>query len=211
MASGRGSNAEKILRRASLDPQLEVSLLICDKKDANALTLAWNYGVKGHFIPVINKDKSAQETKILEVLKNAKVDWVLLAGYMRILSEDFIKALYNKEKGFSPLINIHPSLLPSFPGVNSYQNAFDYGVKVHGATIHLVTGELDAGPILLQESYKRVNEDTFLEFKNKGLENEHKLYQKFLDNLVKGSIKLVETSSKRMQAIFVNPDGSFGG
>lgn len=193
LASGNGSNAENIIQYAKKYPNLNIRVLISNKESAEALNKAKNLGVKTKICKVqkdqfknLTDAKIAQEKEVLAVLKEEKVDWILLAGYMRILSSDFLNEFYDKEKDVTRVINIHPSLLPSFPGKDSYRDAYDYGVKVSGATIHFVDTGIDSGPIVLQKSFKRNATDSFEEFNSRGLEVEYELYRELIDILSKG-------------------------
>jgi phosphoribosylglycinamide formyltransferase-1 len=118
------------------------------------------------------------------------MDFLVLAGYMRILSESFLRA-YKDPRGFYRIVNIHPSLLPSFPGKSAYEDAFNYGVKVSGITIHLVDEKVDHGYILAQEAFPRFDDDTLATFKARGLAVEHKLFPEVLQTLANGELSFL--------------------
>lgn len=193
LASGNGSNAENIIQHAQKYPHLNISVLISDKESATVLKKASDLGVETKVCPVMRSEfktltdaKMSQEKEVLKILKDQKVDWILLAGYMRLLSSDFLNQFYDKENDLTRVLNIHPSILPSFPGKNSYRDAFDYGVKVSGATIHFVDSGVDTGPIILQKSFPLNKGDTFEDFNSRGLEVEYELYRELLDILSSG-------------------------
>ncbi|MBL7665941.1 MAG: phosphoribosylglycinamide formyltransferase [Bacteriovoracaceae bacterium] len=182
MASGNGSNAESLITKAQeLETKLNVVLVITDQPKAYVIERC-----KKHYIPclIIEKksDKSEHEKNILSVLKDFKIDWILLAGYMRILSPTFLKQ-YPKR-----VINIHPSLLPAFPGKSGYEDAFAANVTKSGVTIHYVDEGIDTGEIIMQESFNRMKDDTFSDFKNRGMNLEYKLYQQTLEWIANGKI-----------------------
>ena len=182
-ASGNGSNAENIINFAK-NSGIQVEALLCDKQYAPVIKKAEELGVKTFFIPYeISDTKKDHEKKIFKVLDSLQFDWICLAGYMRILSSDFIKKYSYKKSGLSKVINIHPSLLPSFKGKDAYKQAFDYGVKISGVTVHLVDENIDTGPILLQKTFNRNENDSFLDFKNKGMQVEYKIYPEVLTQL----------------------------
>lgn len=134
------------------------------------------------------EDKAAHEAAIYEWMNSKNVDWVFLAGYMRILSADFIKKFHDPNLGVSRILNIHPSLLPSFPGKNAYEQAFQAGVKSSGVTVHFVDPGVDTGPPIIQESFPRFEQDTLEDFEKRGLEVEYRLYRKAMDMVSKGRL-----------------------
>ncbi|HEY9791086.1 MAG TPA: formyltransferase family protein, partial [Candidatus Obscuribacterales bacterium] len=113
-----------------------------------------------------------------------------LAGYMRVLTPAFLQQFRHAD-GYFNVINIHPSLLPAFPGAHGYEDAFNYGVKISGVTIHLVDEHVDHGPILAQAAFERYDDDTLETFKARGLELEHKLYPAVLQEIARNGIKLL--------------------
>jgi phosphoribosylglycinamide formyltransferase-1 len=183
-SSGRGSNFESIFaEKANLN--IEITGLICDKKEALVLEKARKLGV-----PILLTPKpNLQIEEVLFFLKETQTEWVILAGYMRLISEKVIEAM-RSPRGHSRVINIHPSLLPAFPGLAGYQQAFNYGCKIAGVTIHLVEKELDQGPILAQECFDISSIQSPSEIEARGLAIEHRLYPKTLNWVLKENFTL---------------------
>jgi len=200
-ASGRGTQAERVCQyMLRCQAQMQVSCLVCDQPAAGVIERVRKHSVPVHIVPLkrvpqqtIQEAKFQQEEAILDILKSYPTDWILLTGYMRILSSRFVDNFYDPHKKFSKIINIHPSLLPAFKGAHAYRDAFQYGVRVYGATIHLVTADLDAGSVLLQSSVSRQPGDSFELFCKRGLKNEHELYETLLDKLKTHRIKLIHS------------------
>lgn len=191
MCSGRGTNLRAILQ-ATVDGKLDARPVIVISNDpaAKALSVAKEFGVRAVCIPSTGLSRGDQEKQILEVLETEQMDFLVLAGYMRILSESFLRA-YKDPRGFYRIVNIHPSLLPSFPGKSAYEDAFNYGVKVSGITIHLVDEKVDHGYILAQEAFPRFDDDTLATFKARGLAVEHKLFPEVLQTLANGELSFL--------------------
>ena len=194
MASGSGSNAENLLRYALETKSYSVECMITDKPDAGVISRCEQFGVNCFIVPFKRIDKSEtitqikkrQERKVLKILEEREVTWVLLAGYMRILSKDFISHFWDKKKGLSRIINIHPALLPMFPGKDAYEQAWNAGVESSGITVHHVDGGIDTGPIILQQEFQRKPGDNLSSFKARGMEIEYELYKKAVDQLFTG-------------------------
>jgi phosphoribosylglycinamide formyltransferase-1 len=129
------------------------------------------------------------EEKVRELLQTISFDYIILAGYMRILSPKFLNH-FRDPRGFFRVINIHPSLLPAFPGKCAYEDAFNYGVKISGITVHLVDEQVDHGAILAQQSFPRLPDDTLETFKARGLAVEHALYPAVLREISNNGIKM---------------------
>jgi phosphoribosylglycinamide formyltransferase-1 len=189
MASGKGTNARNLILSGKVIPNISVCCLISDVKDAPALQMAKELGVDSFYIPVekkenLQKTKDFHESKVIALLKEHDVDWIFLAGYMRILGKTLLQAYHKR------IVNIHPSLLPAFPGKNAYEDAFNYGVKLSGVTTHFVDEGIDTGKIILQDSFIRKNNDTLDDFKARGLELEHRLYSKTLEILAAGRLEV---------------------
>ncbi len=190
LASGSGTNAENLLSYAREKNSFEVACVITDKKDAGVIARCEKFSVDCFVVP-FEKDrevthssaKKIHEDKILKILESHDVRWVLLAGYMRILSTDFIKVFWDESLQKSKIINIHPALLPSFPGKDAYEQAWDSGVEQSGITVHHVDSGIDTGPIIIQEKFERKKDDNLQSFKARGLEVEYKLYKKAIDQL----------------------------
>ncbi|MBY0356500.1 MAG: phosphoribosylglycinamide formyltransferase [Candidatus Obscuribacterales bacterium] len=190
MVSGRGSNMKAILEaieQKELDAQ--VSLVFSNNAQAPALETAAKYGVQTASISSRGLSRSEHESLVVDLLKKHQFDYIVLAGYMRILSKSFLDH-YRDKNGFYRVINIHPSLLPSFPGATGYDDAFNAGVAESGVTVHLVDEEVDHGPILAQWSFMRQAGDSLESFKARGLAIEHILYPRVLQSVARGGIAL---------------------
>ncbi len=196
MASGSGSNAENLLSYAAESGLFSVECVITDQPGAGVISRCEKFGVDCYVVPFEKKDadeafsqvKLRQEQKVMAILNEKKVEWVFLAGYMRILSSKFIKqfSLIDKEK--SKIVNIHPALLPQFPGINAYEQAWEAGVSVSGVTVHHVDEGIDTGNIIAQEEFERSKNDDFSSFKKRGLNLEYKLYKKAVEKLFQDNL-----------------------
>ena len=155
MISGRGSNFEAIafnVKARRLDARIAV--VISNRADARGLEKAQAYGISAVCIPSKGCSREEHDCKVVAELKAHEVDLVCLAGYMRLLSPAFIREFPMR------VLNIHPSLLPSFPGLDAQEQALEHGVKVSGCTVHFVDRDLDAGPIILQAAVPVADDDT---------------------------------------------------
>lgn len=182
-ASGRGSNFEA-LAHAIDDRSLCASIeaLICDHKDAPVMNKAKSRGLPAHCIP------GGDEAKILEVLKSYAPDFAVMAGYMRVLKKPLLNRFRSSE-GYYKIVNIHPSLLPAFAGLDGYRKAFEHGCKLAGVTVHLVDEGLDQGPICAQVAFSIADCDSAAEVERRGLIVEHALYPKTLQWILKNQFK----------------------
>ena len=180
LASGSGSNADSIMFWAKDQTDLEVVCVVSDKKKAFVLERALACNVKSQYVQK-NKSLSKEEydLKLCQTLESFSVDFVILAGFMRILSKTFLDYFPNK------VINIHPSLLPKYPGKSAYEKSYASNDEEYGCTIHFVEEGMDTGKIIRQEKLLRNREDSFLEFKKKGLELENKLYPIVIGEVVR--------------------------
>lgn len=174
LASGRGSNLQSIIDAIDIGRiKAEIAVVISDKPEANALKRVAELG-----IPAVCIDRKKYETResferaVVEELEKHRVDLVILAGFMRILSPYFVNAF--KER----IMNIHPSLLPAFPGAHAHRDVLAYGAKVSGCTIHFVDEGMDSGPIILQDSVPVYDDDTEETLAARVLKLEHVLYPK---------------------------------
>lgn len=186
LISGTGSNM-KVLAQACQndDYPAQVCLVVSDKPDVKGLDTAREMGIDALAFP--RKDYSSKadhEAAILKALDEADLDFICLAGYMRILSGDFIKKWSGK------LINIHPSLLPLFPGLHTHDRAIAAGCKVHGCTVHFVTEGMDEGPIIAQAVVPIMPDDTSDALAARVLKTEHILYQRALKQLANGQVRM---------------------
>jgi phosphoribosylglycinamide formyltransferase-1 len=175
-ASGEGSNAEQIWRVAKTIG-ISVELVICDKEQAPVLVKAKRDGLKALLVEKgAYEKKHEHELRILKELAEREVKWVILAGYMRILSGDFLRQFGFSDHSKGRVLNIHPSLLPDFKGANAYRDAFLANVPISGVSVHFVTEGIDEGPILLQKSFERRAEDSLEDFIARGKKIEHEIY-----------------------------------
>ncbi len=171
LASGRGSNftavAEKI-RGGDINACL--GILVSDRKDALALAIARDFGMESFFVdPKAHGGKEGYEKAVIDLLDKAGTDLIVAAGYMRILGPRFVAAYRNR------IINIHPALLPAFPGLDSQKQAFDYGVKISGCTTHFIDEGTDTGPIILQAAVPVLQDDTAETLAKRILAEEHRI------------------------------------
>ena len=176
MASGRGSNFQAIIDSVAQGeaPDVEIAQLIVNKSDAYAIERAVKNNIKFDYIDSSAISRESFDKKAIEIMESAKVEIIVLAGFMRILSPLFIKKYKNK------ILNIHPSLLPSFPGANAHKDALNYGAKISGCTVHLVDENVDSGPIIMQASVEINENETEETLSEKILFHEHKLLPKAL-------------------------------
>ena len=187
LASGTGSNFQSILdasERGKL-PNCKVKLLIVNKKEAYAIERAKKHNVPYYIIESDNKKREEFDLEMLEILKSNQIEIVVLAGFMRILSKQFISEYKDK------IINIHPSLLPKFPGAHAHRDAIKAKAKISGCTVHFVDEGVDTGPIIMQESVAVDRDDDEHTLSEKILPIEHKIYPKVLDLLTSNKIKII--------------------
>ena len=186
LVSGRGSNLQAIIDsidREELDAHL--SIVISNTKDSMALKRAEKHGIKTIFIDPSTYLNSKEYDKALVLkLKEFSIDLICLAGYMRILGEEVIQTFEKK------IINIHPSLLPAFPGLNAQKQAINHGVKFSGCTVHFVDSGVDSGPIILQTVVPVYDNDDEKSLSKRILEQEHYLYPKAIKMIQENKIKL---------------------
>lgn len=184
--SGSGTNLQAIIDAHKRgDIKADLKLVVSDVPACLALERAKKAGIKT--LIVERKDFKSKEDFEAEIIKNLnkeKIDLIVLAGYMRLISTDFVNQYKNK------ILNIHPALLPSFKGTHGIKDAFEYGVKVTGPTVHFVTQDMDAGPIILQGAIKVTEDDTEESFAQAIHKEEHKLYPKAIQLFVEGKIKI---------------------
>ena len=182
-ASGSGTNSENLIHHAQENPNFEIPVVICDKPKAKVIDRCKDLNTQCLVIPYAGS-KAEHEKNILDALSAYDVDWIFLAGYMRILQQDFLDIFFDAELGTSRIVNIHPSRLPEFPGINAYQRAFDAGVETSGVTVHFVDGGIDSGPIILQKTFPRKTDDTLESFTQRGFALEYKTYIEAIDILL---------------------------
>jgi phosphoribosylglycinamide formyltransferase-1 len=177
-ASGSGSNFQKLAEYFE-DSEHSIALLIYDRKKAYAKERAESLGIKSSYVSYFNRDKEQSELEILEVLKEAKIDICVLAGFMRIISSQFLLNFWGK------VINIHPSLLPKYPGVQGIKDSWESGDSEGGITIHLVDEGIDTGPILFQTKIPVQRDRGFEEFEQRIHQLEHTYYPRIVERFVK--------------------------
>jgi phosphoribosylglycinamide formyltransferase-1 len=184
LISGRGSNMIAIADavRNETIPNAEVVLVISDKADAAGLVKARERGIETLVIERRGRPRADHDREIVAELKARNVDLVCLAGYLRLLSSEFLKAFPRR------ILNIHPSLLPLFPGLNAQQQAIDHGAKVSGCTVHYVDETLDGGPIIAQREVPVHEDDTAESLAERILVEEHQLYPEAVKKVLKMTI-----------------------
>lgn len=191
-ASGSGTNFQAIadsIKEGRLAAEIE--LLVCDKPGAKVIERASNEWVDTFvFSPKDYQEKSLFEAEIVEVLREKNVELIVLAGYMRLIGDTLLKAYRNK------IINIHPSLLPAFPGKDAIGQAFQAGVKTTGVTIHYVDEGMDTGPIIAQRELSIEPKDTLAIIEEKVHQIEHEFYPQILQSLVTAKNSRVGSDSK---------------
>ncbi len=212
LASGRGSNFEALM--TALDQgrfAAEVKALICDKPGAPVLEKARARGIPAILLHQPGPAQPLGERKLhwrdalLRVLEPLDVRFLVLAGYMRILHDDVIEA-YRDPRGYARIVNIHPSLLPAFPGLHSYEQAFRHGCKVTGATVHFVEPEMDSGPICAQEAFAIDGCRDADEVERLGLALEHRLYPETLRWILEEKFDLQCRDTNRRRLCCVRPN-----
>jgi len=187
LVSGRGTNLQSVIDAIESGDieNAEIVCVISDKKEAYALERAEKHGIKGIYIdPKSCACRQDYDDVVLGILKEKETDLVLLAGYLRIISDSLIEAYKNR------IINIHPSLLPSFKGLNAQRQAIDYGVKYTGCTVHFVEPDLDAGPIIMQKVIPVWDGDTADTLAQRLLIEENKAYKEAVKLFVDGKLEV---------------------
>jgi phosphoribosylglycinamide formyltransferase-1 len=181
LVSGRGSNLQALIQAAQ-EGRLggEIAVVVSNVADAPALDKARAAGVTALVYDHRRQPREEHDRSVLRVLQEHGVDLVCLAGYMRLLSSPFLAALPHR------VVNIHPSLLPAFPGLAAQRQAWEHGVKVTGATVHLVEDALDAGPIVMQEAVAVREDDSAETLAGRILEAEHRIYPRAVQLLLGG-------------------------
>lgn len=190
LVSGRGSNLEAILKSIERGTirNARVAVVISNDPNARALRIAKRYGVKGVVVESEGMSRETYDQRLAEVLHSNNVvsgkGLVLLAGFMRILSKSFVDIYSGR------IMNIHPALLPSFPGMHAQQQALTYGVKVAGCTVHFVTAEVDAGPVILQKAVPVKEGDTDESLSRRILRQEHRMYPLAVKLFAEGRLRI---------------------
>ncbi|MCK4309344.1 MAG: phosphoribosylglycinamide formyltransferase [Candidatus Atribacteria bacterium] len=184
LASGRGTNLQAIIEAVEEGRiEGEISIVVSDNPDAYALKRAKQHNIETQYINFKEfKDREDYDKEIIKTMKKKKVNLVVLAGYMRILSPYFIRTYKNK------IINIHPALLPSFPGLHAQRQAVVNGVKVSGCTVHFVDEGVDLGPIILQKAVEVKDDDTEESLAERILKEEHQIYPRAIQLFCQGRL-----------------------
>ena len=186
LLSGRGSNFEALSDSVAAGriPNAEIAVVLSNREDAPGIARARSRGIASKVIPSKGLEREPYDRQVVAVLQQHHVDLVCLAGYMRLLSPFFVAAFPNR------ILNIHPSLLPAFPGLESQRQALDYGVKFAGCTVHFVDENLDAGPIVLQIVVPVEDADTEASLSERILREEHRIYTEAVKIVLEGRYKI---------------------
>jgi len=200
LLSGRGSNFEAIANNiaAGKIPGARIAVIISNKSDAGGLATANRLGLTALAIPSRGVPREEHDRAVVAALRGHKVDLICLAGYMRLLSPWFVQQFPHR------ILNIHPSLLPAFPGLEAQQQAFAYGVKVSGCTVHFVDEELDHGAIIVQKAVPVLDGDDERTLAARILEQEHIAYSEAISVVLEGNYEIV---GRRLVAGRATPGG----
>jgi phosphoribosylglycinamide formyltransferase-1 len=185
LISGRGSNFEAIsnsIARRKLDA--EIAIVISNKASAPGLEIARRLGIPMRVIPSQGMEREAYDKLLIDELRTHEVDLVCLAGFMRLLSANFVRAFPDR------VLNIHPSLLPSFPGLDAQRQALEHGVKITGCTVHFVDEFLDSGPIIIQSAVPVLDRDTVETLAARILLQEHSIYSQAIQLIADGRVTI---------------------
>ena len=187
LLSGRGSNFEALADSVAEGriPGAEIAVAVSNRDGAPGIAKAKERGIAARVIPSKGLEREVYDRQVVAVLNEHKVDLVCLAGYMRLLSPFFVASFPNR------ILNIHPSLLPSFPGLESQRQALEYGVKFAGCTVHFVDENLDAGPIVLQAAVPVRDDDSEETLASRILAEEHRIYTEAVRIVLEGRHKIV--------------------
>lgn len=186
LLSGRGSNFEALADSVTSAriPNAEISVVISHRENAPGIERARMRGIDARVIPSTGLDREVYDRQVVSVLQEKKVDLVCLAGYMRLLSGYFVRAFPER------ILNIHPSLLPAFPGLEAQRQALEHGVKFTGCTVHFVDENLDAGPIVLQAAVPVYDNDTVDSLSARVLAEEHRIYSEAVRIILEGRYRI---------------------
>jgi phosphoribosylglycinamide formyltransferase 1 len=186
LLSGRGSNFEALAESVTTGriPGAEIAIVISNQPDALGLKRAEARGIPARMIPSKGLQREAYDRQVTAVLQEYKVDLICLAGYMRLLSAYFVAMFPQK------ILNIHPSLLPSFPGLESQKQALEHGVKFAGCTVHFVDENLDAGPIIQQAAVPVLDSDDEHSLSERILKEEHRIYSEAVKLILEGKWRI---------------------
>src|SRR6202451_2054491 len=194
LLSGRGSNFEAIAKNVAAGriPNARIAVVISNRADAGGIATAQRLGLTCVVLPSKGRDREAHDREVVAALQQHSVDLVCLAGYMRLLSPWFVRQFPHR------ILNVHPSLLPAFPGLEAQEQAFAYGVRVTGCTVHFVDEELDHGAIILQKAVPVLDTDDEPSLAARILEQEHIAYSEAINIVLQGKF---EIAGRRLKAI----------
>jgi phosphoribosylglycinamide formyltransferase 1 len=186
LLSGRGSNFEALADSVAAGriPNAEIAIVVSNRESAQGITKARERGIPARVIPSTGLQREAFDKLVVSALREKKVDLVCLAGYMRLLSPYFVAAFPNR------ILNIHPSLLPAFPGLEAQRQALEHGVKFTGCTVHFVDENLDAGPIVVQAVVPVKDCDTVETLSERVLREEHRIYSEAVRVVLEGRYRI---------------------
>ena len=186
LLSGRGSNFEALAESVAAGriPNAEIALVISHREGAPGIERARERGIDARVIPSKGLERETYDRQVVAALQEKKIDLVCLAGYMRLLSPYFVQAFRGR------ILNIHPSLLPAFPGLESQRQALEYGTKFAGCTVHFVDETLDAGPIILQSAVPIRDDDTVESLSGRILAEEHRIYSQAVRIVLEGRFRI---------------------
>lgn len=186
LLSGRGSNFEALADSVTAGriPNAEIAIVISNRENAQGIEKAHARGIPAQVIPSRGLEREAYDKLVIAELNDKKVDLVCLAGYMRLLSPAFVAAYRGR------ILNIHPSLLPAFPGLESQRQALEHGAKFSGCTVHFVDENLDAGPIVLQAAVPIRDDDTAETLSARVLKEEHRIYTEAVRIVLEGRYRM---------------------
>src|ERR1700688_210908 len=203
LLSGRGSNFETLADgvAAGLIPNTENGVVLSNRQVAPGIDKAQQRKIMTRVIPSKGVEREAYERQVVAVLREQKIDLVCLAGYMRLLSPLFVASFPNR------ILNIHPSLLPSFPGLESQRQALEYGVKFAGCTVHFVDENLDAGPIVLQSAVRVLDDDTEATLSARILAEEHRIYSEAVRIVLEGRYEI--EGRRVIRTVYSAAEGAF--
>ena len=198
LLSGRGSNFESLAESVATGriPDAEIALVVSNREDAPGIERARKRGIEARVIPSKGLEREAYDKLVAAALREKKVELVCLAGYMRLLSPYFVAAFPNH------ILNIHPSLLPAFPGLEAQRQALEHGAKFSGCTVHFVDENLDAGPIVLQAAVPIEDGDTVETLSERILREEHRIYSEAVRIVLEGRYRI-----ENRRVLITSPEG----
>jgi len=201
LLSGRGSNFEALAESVAAGriPNAEIAVVISNREGAPGIERARTRGIETRVIPSKGLERETYDRQVVAALREKQVDLVCLAGFMRLLSPYFVAAFPNR------ILNIHPSLLPAFPGLEAQRQALEYGVKWSGCTVHIVDENLDAGPIVTQAAVPVLDDDTLETLADRILKEEHRIYSEAVRLVLEGRFRIegrrvIQTPAEKRRA-----------